>query len=199
MQIMTREPAILGLGVTLLLLTAGSAGAEMGVVGKYDPATGAGEVKLAAAVRQFACASKRAASALRAGQKVEVDVASETLLVPGGREKCRLVAQRSQPPRQTQPPQAALCAANPPTTPVCLAMPGPTQPPGAPVPAVAVGQTCYLPGVGNPGYPGQCTALQTACPSGAGYKFEYVGCCMSALANPTSGPVYALVTCKRTQ
>ena len=101
---------ILGLGVTLLLLTTGSAGAEMGVVGKYDPATGAGEVKLASAVRQFACASKRAASALRAGQKVEVDVASETLLLPGGREKCRLVAQRSQPPRQTQPPQAALCA-----------------------------------------------------------------------------------------
>jgi hypothetical protein len=183
----------LALGVALLLLTGPSAAAEMGVVGTYDPATGAGEVKLASAVRQFSCASKRAASALRAGQKVEVDVASETLLVPGGREKCRLVAQRA------QPPQAALCAANPPTTPVCLAMPGPTQPPGPPVPAVAVGQTCYLPGIGNPGYPGQCTALQTACPSGAGYKFEFVGCCMSALANPTSGPVYALVTCKRTQ
>ncbi|HEV8586159.1 MAG TPA: hypothetical protein VGT02_14425 [Methylomirabilota bacterium] len=192
----TRFRLILGLGVTLLLPTTGSAAAEMGVVGKYDPATGAGEVKLASAVRQFACPTGRAAAGLRAGLKVEVDVAGQTLLVPGGRVKCQLVAQRSQ---TSQPPEAALCAANQATTPVCLAMPGPTQPPGTPVPAVAVGQTCYLPGVGNPGSPGQCAALRTACPSGAGYKFEHVGCCMSALGNPTSGPVYALVTCRRTQ
>ncbi|MBI1962332.1 MAG: hypothetical protein HY616_08070, partial [Candidatus Rokubacteria bacterium] len=53
----------------MLLLTMGSAAAEMGVVGQIDPATGKGEVKLAAEVRRFECDPRQAAS-LRAGQKV---------------------------------------------------------------------------------------------------------------------------------
>jgi len=187
----------LGLGVTVLLLTLGSAAAEMGVVGQIDPATGKGEVKLAAEVRRFECDPRQAAS-LRTGQKVEVDVKSATLVLPGGRAKCKLIAQASSP-RQ---PQVARCPEPNTSTPSCLTMAAPTTPPGPPgqmAPGVAVNETCFLPPVGNPGYPGQCASLRTACPSGTGYTFAYVGCCMGAFGNPTSGPVYARVTCKRTQ
>ena len=180
------------LAVAAVLLAAGLAAAETGVVGKFDPATGAGEVKLSASVRQFSCPSKPPAS-LRAGQQVEVDVKSETLQLPGAHAKCRLVAQRQQPPQQAQAP---LCAEPPTSTPRCQnPVMDPTRPPGTMEPGVAVGGVCYLAPVGNPGYPGSCTALRTACPSG----FEFVGCCMGAFGNPTSGPVYASVTCKRVQ
>jgi hypothetical protein len=183
----------LGLAVVAVLLAAGIAAAETGTVGKFDPTTGAGDVKLSSGVRRFSCVVSKPAVSLRVNQKVEVDVKSETLQLPGGHEKCRLVAQGQQPPQQAPAP---LCAEPATSTPRCQTpVMDPTRPPGTMQPGVEVGNACFLAPVGNPGYPGSCAALKTACPSG----FEFVGCCMGAFGNPTSGPVYASVTCKRVQ